>query len=73
VSIVERMNRLGWLTRMTLRLPDGQSIIAQVPSEETKGVQPGDSVSIGLRNAKTFESPAPAPETTTSPTVPTAS
>jgi sulfate transport system ATP-binding protein len=65
VAIVERMNRLGWLTRMTLRLPDGQSIIAQVPSEEAKGVQPGDSVSVDLRNAKAFESPAPVTPATT--------
>ena len=54
VAIVERVNRLGWLSRLTLRLPDGQSIIAQVPGEEALGVQSGDSVVIDLRNAKAF-------------------
>ena len=54
VAIVDRINRVGWLSQLTLRLPDGQQLIAQVPKDETEGVVPGDRVALDLRNAKAF-------------------
>jgi sulfate/thiosulfate transport system ATP-binding protein len=54
LATLERTNNLGWMSKLHLRLPDGQSVIAHIPNEELPGVQPGESVFIDLRNAKIF-------------------
>jgi sulfate/thiosulfate transport system ATP-binding protein len=51
---VERLTSLGWLTRATLRLPDGQVLTAELPSEELRDIEIGDEVRIDMRNAKAF-------------------
>lgn len=58
-AIVDRISRLGWLSQLTLRLPDGQQLIAQVPKEEAQGISPGARITVNLRNAKAFETEAP--------------
>jgi sulfate/thiosulfate transport system ATP-binding protein len=54
-ATIERMNTLGWLSRVSLRLPDGQLLVAHLPHEELFGVQPGQQVRVDLRNAKAFD------------------
>jgi sulfate transport system ATP-binding protein len=61
-ATVERASRLGWLTQLTLRLPDGHVLVAHVPQEEVNGTEPGDEVSLDLRNAKAFLRPGSAEE-----------
>jgi sulfate/thiosulfate transport system ATP-binding protein len=53
-AAVDRVTSLGWLSRVMLRLPDGQVLTAELPSEELEGVAIGDEVRINLRNAKAF-------------------
>ena len=55
---VERVTSLGWLSRLILRLPDGQVLTAELPQEELAGIGLGDDVAIDLRNAKAFRSDA---------------
>lgn len=59
VAIVERASRVGWLTQLSLRLPDGQQIVAQVPKDEVERIEPGDTVVVNMRNAKAFAQPGP--------------
>jgi len=61
---VERRTDLGWMSKIHLRLEDGQSLVAQLPNEEVAGVRSGKQLYANLRNAKVFserETP-PAPE-----------
>jgi sulfate/thiosulfate transport system ATP-binding protein len=51
---VERRADLGWLSKLQLRLSDGQAIFAELPNEELDGIQEGDHVYANLRNAKVF-------------------
>jgi sulfate transport system ATP-binding protein len=53
-ATVERVTSLGWLTRLTLRLPDEQVLVAHIPQDEVNGVKPGDAVAVDLRRPKTF-------------------
>ena len=53
-ATVERVSSLGWLSRVILRLPDGQVLTAELPSEELAGIELGDDVGVDLRNAKAF-------------------
>ena len=67
-ATVERVTSLGWLTRLTLRLPDEQVLVAHIPQDEVDGVKPGDAVAVDLRRPKTFrreETAGPAPEPVT--------
>jgi hypothetical protein len=60
-ATVERVSSLGWLSRVVLRLPDGQVLTAELPNEELAGIELGDDVRVDLRNAKAFrrgEAPA---------------
>ncbi|MDP9295400.1 MAG: ABC transporter ATP-binding protein [Actinomycetota bacterium] len=61
-ATIERMNTLGWLSRVSLRLPDGQLLVAHLPHEELFGVQPGQQVRVDLRNAKAFDSTEATPK-----------
>jgi sulfate transport system ATP-binding protein len=51
---VERRTDLGWLSKLQLRLGDGQAIFAELPDEELNGIGEGDRVYANLRNAKVF-------------------
>jgi sulfate/thiosulfate transport system ATP-binding protein len=51
---VERRADLGWLSKLQLRLSDGQAIFAELPNEELDGIDEGDRVFANLRNAKVF-------------------
>jgi sulfate transport system ATP-binding protein len=51
---VERRTNLGWLSKLQLRLEDGQAIFAELPNEELIGIDEGDRVYANLRNAKVF-------------------
>jgi len=51
---VERRTDLGWLSKLQLRLDDGQAIFAELPNEELNGIAEGDHVYANLRNAKVF-------------------
>jgi sulfate transport system ATP-binding protein len=56
-AIVERVASLGWLSRVSLRLPGGENLVAHVPNDELHGVAEGDEVWVDLRNAKAFARP----------------
>ena len=51
---LERVNNLGWMSKLHLSLSDGQALIAHVPNGELGPYQPGEHVWVDLRNAKVF-------------------
>jgi sulfate transport system ATP-binding protein len=51
---VERRTNLGWISKLILRLVDGQRLIAQLSNEEVEGIGSGDQVWAVLRNPKVF-------------------
>ena len=53
-AVVERIASLGWLSRVTLRLADGDVVVAHVPNDELHGAAEGAEVALDLRNAKAF-------------------
>jgi hypothetical protein len=53
-ATIERVSRLGWVARLTLRLADDNVLVAHVPQEELNGAHEGDTVSVDLRNPKAF-------------------
>ena len=60
-ATVERLKDLGWMSKLHLRLADGQTIVAHVLNEHLGPHSEGDAVWVDLRNAKVFapaESPA---------------
>jgi sulfate transport system ATP-binding protein len=54
---VERMTSLGWLSRVSLRLPDGQVLTAELPVEEVVDIRPGNDVVVDLRRSMAFTTP----------------
>jgi sulfate/thiosulfate transport system ATP-binding protein len=58
---IERMSDLGWVTKLQVRLPDHQLVVADVPNDKLYGLQAGDSVFVDLRKAKVFEPPGADP------------
>jgi sulfate transport system ATP-binding protein len=58
-AVVERVASLGWLARVSLRLPGGETLVAHVPKEDLHGAGEGDEVQVDLRNPKAFFAPAP--------------
>jgi sulfate transport system ATP-binding protein len=56
---VDRVSSLGWLSRVMLRLDDGQTIVAEMPSDELIAVSEGATVAVDLRHAKAFEATEP--------------
>jgi sulfate/thiosulfate transport system ATP-binding protein len=56
-AVLERVNNLGWMSKLHLRLQDGQTLIAHIPNEELGAHVPGDNVWVDLRNAKIFAPP----------------
>jgi ABC-type sulfate/molybdate transport systems ATPase subunit len=57
VATIERVASLGWLSRVSLRLPGGETLVAHVPREDLHGADEGDEVRIDLRNPKAFLAP----------------
>lgn len=53
-AVVERVASLGWLSKVTLRLPGGETLVAHVPNEELLGAKEGDQICVDLRNPKAF-------------------
>jgi sulfate transport system ATP-binding protein len=68
---VERVTSLGWLTRLTLRLPDEQVLVAHIPQDELNGAKVGDIVAVDLRRPKAFsrEDAGREPAVKSAPTV----
>ena len=56
-ATVERISGLGWLSRVVLRLPDGQVLMAELPVEEVSHLRLGDEVLVDLRKSKAFMAP----------------
>jgi len=53
-GVLERSKDIGWMSKLHLRLPDGQAVIAHIPNDELGPHEPGDQVWVDLRNAKVF-------------------
>ena len=53
-GVLERIKDLGWMSKLHVRMPDGQAVIAHIPNDELGEHQPGDEVWVDLRNAKVF-------------------
>jgi len=64
-ATVERVATLGWLARLTLRLPGDQIVVAHVPQHELHGAAEGDVVSVDMRNPKAFARDGAAGDTGT--------
>jgi sulfate/thiosulfate transport system ATP-binding protein len=62
VASIERVSSLGWLARVSLRLPGGETLVAHVPNEDLHGAEEGDVVRVDLRNPKAFLAPERTPE-----------
>jgi sulfate transport system ATP-binding protein len=54
-ATLERINNLGWMSKLYLRFSDGQGLIAHIPNEEVGPHQPGQQVWVDLRQAKVFD------------------
>ncbi|MGZ8603948.1 MAG: sulfate/molybdate ABC transporter ATP-binding protein [Actinomycetota bacterium] len=54
-ATVERVRTLGWVSRVSLRLPDGQVLMAELPNEELEALEVGTQVWVDLRHAKAFQ------------------
>jgi sulfate transport system ATP-binding protein len=52
--VVERRTDMGWMSKLHLRLEDGQPLVAQLPNEEIEGVSAGQHLFANLRNPKVF-------------------
>ena len=51
---IERMATLGWLARLSIKLPGGETLVAHVPHDELGGAKEGDAVWVDLRSPKAF-------------------
>jgi sulfate transport system ATP-binding protein len=57
LATVDRIATLGWLARLSLTLPGGESLVAHVPHTELYGATEGDQIWVDLRNPKAFLRP----------------
>jgi sulfate/thiosulfate transport system ATP-binding protein len=57
VAVIERIALLGWLSRVSLRLPGGETLVAHIPNDDLHGATEGSSVRVDLRNPKAFMTP----------------
>jgi sulfate transport system ATP-binding protein len=51
---VERMSNLGWMSKLHLRLTDGQMLVAELRPEDVNGVKVGERVFAHLDRAQVF-------------------
>ncbi len=56
-ATVERVVTLGWLSRVALRLQDGQVLMAELPNDELEGIESGARVRVDMRHARAFDVP----------------
>jgi sulfate transport system ATP-binding protein len=56
-ATIERLVTLGWLSRASLRLPDGHLVIAEVARDDLAGVVEGSLVWVDLPRARAFDLP----------------
>ena len=61
-ATIDRINDLGWISKVHLSLPDGQEVIAHVPNDRLVDVDAGGKVFVDLRNAKVFAPGGSQPE-----------
>jgi sulfate transport system ATP-binding protein len=64
---VERRTDMGWMSKLHLRLEDGQPLVAQLPNEEIVGVEAGQRLFANLRNPKVFAADRADEESATVP------
>ena len=57
-ALIERVSSLGWLSRVSLRLPGGETLVAHIPNDDLHGAKEGSTVRVDLRNQKAFMAPA---------------
>jgi sulfate transport system ATP-binding protein len=53
---VERRTDMGWVSKLNLRLEDGQALVAQLPNEDVGGVEEGNRLFAIVRDPKVFGS-----------------
>ena len=53
-ATIERINDLGWVSKVDLSVSGAQAVTAQLPNEQVKGLDVGQKVWIDLRNARIF-------------------
>jgi sulfate transport system ATP-binding protein len=58
-ATVERIRTLGWVSRVSLRLADGQVLMAELPNDELEALEIGARVWVELGRAKAFRTPEP--------------
>jgi sulfate transport system ATP-binding protein len=51
---IERMATLGWLARLSIKLPGGETLVAHVPHDELTGAEEGGEIWVDLRSPKAF-------------------
>jgi len=51
---VRRIADLGWASKVSLELNDGQKLVAHSPNEQIRGIRDGSTVYVDLRDAKVF-------------------
>ena len=54
LAAIERITSLGWMSKVHLKLLDGQALVAQVPNSELRGLGESARVYVDLHNAKIF-------------------
>jgi sulfate transport system ATP-binding protein len=54
LAAIERITSLGWMSKVHLKLPDGQALVAQVPNRELRALTDKGRVYVDLHNAKIF-------------------
>jgi len=62
-AVIERVSSLGWLSRVSLRLPGGETLVAHIPNDDLHGATEGSTVRVDLRNPKAFMAPEHDDET----------
>lgn len=53
-ATIHRVSNLGWLSKVLLKLDDGQVIVAQIPNDRFDGFGSGDRVFVDLDRANVF-------------------
>jgi ABC-type sulfate/molybdate transport systems ATPase subunit len=51
---VRRVADLGWASKVSLELTDGQKLVAHSPNDQIQGIGDGSIVYVDLRDAKVF-------------------
>jgi sulfate/thiosulfate transport system ATP-binding protein len=64
---VERRTDMGWMSKLHLRLDDGQPLVAQLPNDEIEDVEAGQRLYANLRNPKVFAADRADEESATAP------